>query len=439
MFPFSNKVIKNISWLVGGRVFQMVISLFISMITARFLGPENFGVLGYVTSFTSFFSSFCLLGLDGIIIKELVNNKNAQGEIIGSAIIMRLVISAISIPILVGLIYLLHPGDMVLVWVALFSSISLLFQSFDIIKYFFQSRLQAKIATVLSTVAYLGMIVFKIAILVMGKTVEWFAFAATLNIILMAMLLLFAYFKYDGKKLSFSLGMSKKLISQSYHFIISAVMISIYAQTDKIMIGQLLDNLEVGYYTTAVTINVMWAFVPSAIIESLRPVIMETKERDNVLFNKRTKQLYAILIWISILVGIVVTIFSNWIVLILYGKDYLPAASVLSIVVWYSSFSYLGAAKNIWLICEGKQKYEKWFTFCGAITNIVLNIILIPNLGIIGAAFATLITQIATNFIYPMIPKDTRHSSKLIIEAFLLKDVIDKESVKYIYNKIRKR
>ena len=193
------------------------------------------------------------------------------------------------------------------------------------------------------------------------------------------------------------------------------------------MIGKILDVSEVGYYTTAVTISTLWACLPTAIIETVNPIINEEKQKNNNIYIKRLKQLYAAIVYLSLFYGLFVTIFAEPIVTILYGKEYLKAVSALRIVVWYCAFAYLGVCKNIWLICERKEKYEKWFTLLGATTNIILNLILIPKYGIEGAAVATLLTQISTNFIYPIFFKETRINSKYIIESFMLKDILPKE------------
>lgn len=442
----QNRFLNNASWIVGGKIAQMCISLVISMITARYLGPSNYGLIGYVASYVSFFYTICTLGLNGIIVREFVTNKDRQGEYVGTAIGMRTVFSLVAIVFLQLLMAVIEPDDSVIRTITILSSISLVFHSFDIINYWFQSKMMSKVSAIVSIIAYIIMALYKIVILILGKTVEWFAFATTLDIILVAVLLFVAYYRYGGTKLSFSFKTAKYLLSHSYHFILSGVMVTVYAQTDKIMIGKMLTTTEVGIYTAAITICGLWSFIPHAIIDSARPIIMEKKASDEKTYLKRLKQLYASLIWLSVCYGLFITIFAKFIVSFLYGNDYILATTPLRIAVWYCAFSYLGSGKNIWLICEGKQKYEKWFTLGGATLNVALNFTLIPIMGINGAALATFLTQMATNFIFPFIPKETRQTSKLMLEAFLLRDVVSKETivsmkktVKNQYFKLRNR
>ena len=167
----------------------------------------------------------------------------------------------------------------------------------------------------------------------------------------------------------------------------------------------------------------MWNFIPEAMIASLRPGIMEAKKHNKDSYEKKLKQMYALIIWVSILYAVGVCVFSKYIILILYGKDFLGARAPLMIAVWYCGFSLLGSARDVWIICEGHQKYSKWFALIGAMTNLILNLLLIPKIGMIGAAIATLTTQIMTGFGVTLLFKDTRENNKFLIEAFLLKGV----------------
>lgn len=424
---FKSKVFSNVSWLVGGRIIQMFISLIVSVITARYLGPSNYGIIGYVTSYTAFFSTLCNLGINGIIVKEYINNKESQGTYTFTAIVLKLIASLISMVLFIIFMYIFYSNDMTILNVAALLSLSVIFNSFDVINYWYQSRLEAKKSTIVNTIAYMLIAAYRVIMLILKKDVRWFAFSYSLDVILVAILLVYFYFKDGGQKWKFSLDVAKKLLKQSHHLILSGIMVSIFAQTDKIMIGKFLNITEVGLYSTAVIISGLWSFLPIAIIDSLRPVIMSHKNKNETMYVRRLKQLYSIIIWLSFLYSIFITIFGKWIVIILFGNDYIDCVVALRIVVWFCAFSYLGSAKNIWLISEGKQKYEKWFTLIGALTNVLLNLIMIPKIGIIGASIATLITQIVANFISPLLFKETRASSKYMIESLNIKNIFDFE------------
>lgn len=426
----NNRFIQNTGWLIGGQIAQMVISLFVGMITARYLGPSNYGILNYTASFTAFFTPLCTLGFNGIIVKELVSSKEEQGEIVGTCMVFRLISSMVSVFAILLLVLLLNPGDMLLLRVSMLQSISLIFNIFDTIDFWFQSRLESKYTSVMRIIAYIVTAIYKIMLLILGKSVEWFAFANTLDVIVLAILLWAVYKRKHAPRLKFSYQRGKNMLKVSYNFIISGIMVACYGQMDKIMLGKMLDLTSVGLYSTALYICSLWTFVLNAIMNSANPLIFEAKKISDQLYKKRIVQLYAAIIWISFGVAIVFCIFAKWIILILYGEDYLGAITPFRIITWYTAFSFLGSARNSWLVCEGKAKYEKYFAGIGALCNFILNIVLISLIGMNGAAIATLLTQIITNFAAPAFFKETRENSKFIVHAFILKDILKNSSSK---------
>ena len=222
-------------------------------------------------------------------------------------------------------------------------------------------------------------------------------------------------------KSSFKIG--KKMLNKSKYYIISTMMVTIFAQTDKIMLKMMLDNSSVGYYTAGITCATMFAFVFAAILDSFRPTVFEAKKKSNEAFQEQMKKLYSILIYFSLLICLLSTIFSPLIIKIMYGKEYSLAIPVLRVVVWYTTFSYLGSARNIWVMAEEKQKYLWIMNLSGAIINIILNLILIPVYNIVGAAIASLITQIFTNIIIGFIIKPIRENNKLMIQALDIRNL----------------
>lgn len=410
-------------WLVSGRILQMAIALVINMITARYLGVNNYGIINYVASYISFFTPICSLGLESIIIKELVDKPDRQGETIGTAMGMRIISSVFSMVAIMLFLFFIDKGNQVMLGVAFLQSIILIFNTADLFEFWYQSRLESKVSVTVRTIGYLITAVYKIAILGFQKSIYWFAFTNTLDMIIAFVLLRLVYKKSGGQKFGFNLKLGKKMLKISYNFIISGLMVAVYAQMDKIMLGQMLDTYTVGLYSVGIYICTLWNFIPEAMIASLRPGIMEAKKYDKNSYEKKLKQMYALIIWVSILYAVGVCLFSKYIILILYGKAYLGARIPLMIAVWYCGFSLTGSAREVWIICEGKQKYSKWFALIGALTNLILNYLLIPRIGMFGAAIATLVTQIMTGFIVTLLFKDTRENNKFLVEAFLLKGV----------------
>lgn len=415
---------SNASWLIAGKVVQMILSFLISIFTARYLGPSNYGIINYATAYVAFFTSLCTLGINSVIIKDFVNTPEDQGKTIGTTLVLRAISSMLSSLMIVSIVSIIDRGESTTIIVSFMCSLSLIFQVFDTINYWFQFRYESKVTAITTLIAYIVTSVYKIVLLIFGLNVVWFAFATSIDYVCITIFLLLAYKKHNGPKFKFSWKKGKELLSQSYHYILSGMMVAIYGQTDKLMIKQMIDSTSVGYYSLASAINGMWVFVLAAVIDSMVPTIMKYyKEGNRKQFERKNRQLYAIVIYVSVFVAICMIVFGKWAIVLVYGEAYEPAASILTIICWYTIFSYLGAARNAWIVCENKQKYLKYMYFSAVIINVTLNYFFIPIWGSSGAALASLITQVCTSMLLPALIKDMRPNIKLMIEAFRLKNL----------------
>ncbi|MCI8724963.1 MAG: flippase [Hungatella sp.] len=417
----DNKFINNTSWMIAERVYQIGISLVIGMLTARYLGPSNYGIINYIGAFISFVTPLCNLGFDEVLVKKYKDIPDEQGDITGTAMFLELISSVTISFLLVVLIYVINWGDREKTIIAMLQSLYLVFKSTEAIEFWYQSRLEARYTSVIKIIGYTAMTVYRIILLITNKSVVWFGFAASMDMLVIAALYLLLYKSQHAPKLKVNFSIGKGLLSESYHFIVSGMMVVVYSQIDKIMIQHMLGDEQVGVYAAAHTICTLWLFVPTALIASAKPVIFEAKKKNERQYLRRLKQLYAAIFWMGVAVGVLITILSPFVINILYGKQYLGASGALSIGIWYGAFAMLGSARSAWILCEDKNKYIKYILFIGAIINVVLNYIWIKLWGINGAAFATLITQMVTSIFAPLIFKETRIHTKILFEAIVFK------------------
>lgn len=419
----GNKNLKNASWIILGNLLQMLITLVMGMITSRYLGPANYGLIAYVASFVSFFSSLTTLGLTSTLVRELVANPDRQGVCLGSALGMRLIASGISMAALQVVLCAVRPGDATVQIVTVLQSGMLLFQSFDVLKFWFQSRLESRTTTVICLLAYMITSVYKVVILIQQRTVEWFAASNMIDFALVAALYAAAYRKAGGQHMRFSWKEGVRLLGKSYPYIVSGLLVSVFTQTDRIMLGAMVDDAATGYYAAALHVCTYWSFIPQAIVDSFRPTVMELNEKDKAQYRVRLQQLLASVVWLSLICCGVICLLAGPIIAVLNGRDYLAAVPTLRILIWYSIFAYIGPIKNIWLICEGKSRYEQIFAFSAAVLNVVLNWVLIRQFGLNGAAIATLIAQICANWLAAAVIPATSAWGRMVFDAFLLRKV----------------
>lgn len=421
--------VNNSLWIIGGKIAQMLLTLIIGAISVRYLGPSNYGLINLGAAYTALFTPIISLGLYGIIVNEIVNKPNEDGVILGSAVGLRIISAIISSICILGLVILTHPKNELLWIITMLQCTAILFQWSDTFNYWCQSQYNSKVAVCIQVAAYIIASAYKVYLLVTQKSVEWFAFSLGLDFILQAIFFV-GYFQKEGNcKLKFRLQTAKKLLSQSYHYVFSSLASVIYGQIDRLMLGTMLGTEVVGLYTAAVTISSMWTFILSAIIDSVRPKIIEIRKKSIELYRKRIIQLYSFIIYFSIAVSVGICFCSKFIIGIIYGKEYLNAQLSLCILTWGTCFSFLGVARSIWCVCERRQKYEKYLSIIGSILNVILNAIMIPLFGMNGAAIATLITQIGTNFGFLFLIPRMRENSFYILKAFDIRCILNREFV----------
>ncbi len=424
----KNRTIKNAGWLVGEKIIQMLISLVVSLLTARYLGPSNYGLINYATSFTAFFASFCTLGINSLLVKEFVDKPEQEGMVLGTTLVLRGVSSLLSAVTIIAIVSVIDRDEPTTILVVALCSLGLVFQVFNAFKYWFQRHLKSKFTAIATFAAYVITAAYRVTLMITGKNVVWFALATSVDYICVAVLLMVFYKRCAGQGMGFSWQYGKELLSRSKHFILSGLMVAIYGQTDKLMLKQMLDLSQTGFYSTATAVNSMWCFVLSAIIDSMYPSVMEAhKAGDEALFAKKNRQMYAVVFYVSMAVAVLFNIFAELVIYVLYGKAYMPAAMPLRIVSWYTAFSYLGVAREAWVVSKNRQKHLIKIYACAAVGNVILNFFLIPVWGANGAALASLISQILTGIALPFFIKDLRENAKLMLDGILLRDVIEKK------------
>lgn len=418
----KSKNFKNAGWIITGKVIQMGLSFIVGILSARYLGPSNYGLINYAAAYAGFFASICNLGIgSNIIVKELKDKNDQEGQILGTSIVLKGIASFLCAIMIICISIIVDFDEPLTIAVVALYSISILFKIFETFNYWFQARLDSKKTAFASLVAYSITSLYKIILLATGQPVTLFALATAVDYICIAIILFALYKKEGGKKLSFSFSYGKDIFKKSYHFILSGLMVAVYGQTDKLMLKQMVGESEIGYYSTATALCSLWCFVLEAIIDSIVPSIMEAHNIDKSRFERLNKQLYCIVFYVSMGVSVLFTIFGGIAINLLYGEAYLPAVNPLRVATWYIAFSYLGVARNAWLVCENKQRYLKYIYLIAAIANILLNLIFIPFFGATGAAIASLISQIMTSLVIPSFNKNMRQNAKLMVDAIFFR------------------
>lgn len=391
--PGFRKYFVNTSWLLGERVLRMGVSLFVGIYVARYLGPERFGLLSYSLSFVMLFSSLASFGLDDILVRELVKHPEKRRDLLGAVFWLK-VSGTVVMGIVIALVLQFKSEDQQTYWMIGLITIGFLFQTTNVVDFYFQSQVQSKFAVRAQALQLLITSIFKIYLVWSQAELIWFAFALMLDQAVVAVLFLLVYrWQIELFPLfSFRWIQAKKLMKDAWPLIFAGMVVSVYMKIDQVMLKEMLDAKAVGIYAAAVKLCEAWYFVPTAVIASLFPAVIEARKKSEPLYEKRVQKLYDLMVWGALLVALPTTLLADWVIYIFYGVDYQEAADVLKLYIWAGVFVSLGGASSKWLIAENLARYSFYMTALGAILNIVCNYFLIPIYGIRGAAIATLIS-----------------------------------------------
>jgi len=408
----------------------MVVALFVGVYVARYLGPERFGLLSYAGSFVGLFTALATLGLDGIMVRELVKTPELRDEMLGTA-------------------FWLKAGGAILMWGAIAAAVpfthndtqtniliviiafAVIFQAFNVIDFNYQAEVKSKYVVYAQLVSLVISSITKLVFVWLTAPLVWFACVFLIDAVVQAMGLLAAYRQNTGKiwNWKWRWQVAKELLRDSWPLILSGMVISIYMKIDQVMIKEMLGVEQVGLYAAAVRLSEAWYFIPMAITSSVFPAIINAKKQSEALYYQRLQKLYDLMVWLAVAIALPTTFLAPWVIKVLYGEAFLPAAGVLSIHIWAGVFVFLGVASSQYLIAENYTRISFYRTFIGAIVNVILNIILIPKYGINGASITTVVSYFIATFFIGFIPKPSKQAI-LMLKALNLFNAI---RIRYVF------
>jgi O-antigen/teichoic acid export membrane protein len=438
--PGLRKIIGNVGWLFAERILTVVVSLTVGIYVIRYLGAENFGKLSYSISFVGLFSAITKLGLDAIVVRNIVREDKSTQEILGTAFFLKLVGSLVTILLIGSAIWTLN-ADSDIRWITLIIAIGLLFSSFEVIDFWFQSQVLAGAMTIvrsgqliLSSIAKLLFIAFRLSLMA-------FVWLYLIDFLFKAIGTIGVYFKHNQSFFRWKVNWLRaiEMLRDSWTLILSGVMVTIYMKIDQIMLGNMVGVREVGNYAAAVRFSEIWYFVPTAICSSVFPAIIRAKQRGEEEYYDNLQQLYDLMAWISLAIAVPMTFAASPLMTTLLGEEYTKAGEILAWHIWAGPFVFLGVARSQWLMAENLNHLGLIARSLGAIINIILNLLLIPIYGATGAAIATVIAYGFNSHIFylifpPLLKPGWMATKALLIPLRLHQNLIYLKAIKQLFS-----
>lgn len=391
---------------------NLVAGLLIGVWVARYLGVTQYGQFNYAMAYVSLFSPIAMLGLNDLVVRNLVRNPTHGNDILGTAFVLQIISSLLAFGAPVVIAGVIFPDDTLFKDLIFIFALGFLMQPIsNVLSYWFESQLQSKHSVLARNWALIIVSIAKIGLILWGASLVNFAWANTLQTMIFTLIIYHLYTKTRKsiKAWKFNGEQARLLLKDSWPLIISGLAVMIYMRIDQIMLSNMIGPDENGIYSAAVRLSELWYFLPVALGASLFPAIVRTREmRSEKTYNERMQLFFDVMTLSSYIIVIPLTIFAPLLIQILYGPAYAGSGGILRIHVWAFLFVSLGVSRSRWLIAENMTGISMISTILGAVVNIGINYLLIPKYTGAGAAWATFVSYAVSAYLTSLFFVSTR-------------------------------
>ena len=420
-------IVQNLFWAVLGKIANLVSGLIVGILVARYLGPEQYGLMNYVISYVFLFMTFSAFGLDAIEVREEARKEKDYQTIIGTAFGLKILFSLLFMALVILTSWQMDADAYTTTLVAIYS-LTIILNSFGVIRNYFLAIVQNEYVVKAEISRTLLGIAIKVLLLLLGASLTWFLVAYTLDGLLLASGYWMAYrvkvgriseWRYERKYALF-------LLKESFPLLLTNVAVIVYQRIDQVMIGQMINKESVGYFSVASRFVEVLLYIPMMLAQTITPVLVRTREQSEQEYVKKGQQFMNLSLWLSLLAAAVTSMLSYWIILLTFGEAYLPAVAILQVMSFKAASVALSNTAGAMLVTEGLQRYAILRDGFGCIVCVVLNYLLLPRYGIMAAAFVAIASNVAAGYLADAMIPAYRHLFVRQTKALLLgwKDVL---------------
>lgn len=408
--PALPAIAANIGWLFADKMARMVGGLVLTIWLARYLGPEEFGEYSYIIAFIAVFTPIASLGLGDVVVRDLVQSPDTTTSTLGTAFTLELIGGVLAAALSIFAVFYVRPGHSTIQLMVTLLAITLVIKATEVIKYWYQSRVQSRQTIVIETSLFIVFLLIKIALILSKCPLEYFILALVAEALCVAVGLCMRYAMHTGLKWRWHTHWSraKTFLADSWPLIFSGGFVLLNMNADKVMLGSMRGDVEIGYFTAAVRLTEAWYFVPVIVGASAAPHLIQLFHKNPAAYHRAAQTIFNALSALAICVCIGASFLSSLIIPLLYGSSYEAAIPVLIIHIWSSLFVFHASLRTQLLVIENKAGFVFIFSALALAANIAINIVLIPKLGAVGASWASLISWMSCVLVFPLLFARTR-------------------------------
>ena len=403
-------IIQNLFWAVLGKIVNLFSGLLVGIIVARYLGPEQYGLMNYVISYVFLFQTFALFGLDSIEIREEARGKKPYPTIIGTAFILKLLFGSCFIILAIATSWLMEADTYTTMLVTIYSFVVVL-NSLIVIRNYFTAIVQNEYVVKAEISRTVLSIIIKLALLFLDANLTWFITAYMFDFVLLGTGYIMAYHTKIGslREWRFDRDYAKFLLKESFPLLMTNAAVIIYQRIDQVMIGNMIDKSAVGFFSVAARFTEVLVFLPMILAQTITPILVKARERNIAEYKAKAQQFMNFSFWLSLVAAAIVSVLAYWLIRYTFGPAYLPAVAVLQIMAFKAASVALSNTAGAMLVTEGLQQWAILRDGFGCLVCVVLNYLLLPRYGIMAAAFVSIASNIAAGYLADALVPAYRH------------------------------
>ena len=393
---------------MGDYIFSLTASLIVGIAVARYLGPEMYGIIAFATAVYTLLVIIVSLGIDDIIMKDMLQHEERQGSIQGSALFVKSAAAFLVYGIIFIYFLINYSGEKL--YSVLIITGAVLFQPLSVFSCIFLINAQAKYTSIARMISYTLSSLLKIILIIFKAPVTYFAFAVFIDyaVLYLTVILMYKYKKYTVSGWHIDISYIKYILKSAVPLFAAVLFYTFYQKVTVIIISSMYSDYASGIYSAAARLTEIWYLVPAVLMTAFYPAVVKAKQISEEEYNKRIKTLFYVTTIPFILMAFFAALLSPFIIKILYGEKYIQSSIVLALTIWSVPFISFYVISSKCFILENKVKHLLVRSALSFILIIFLSCILGSFYYLKGFSIAVVVSSFISFFLIDLFFKDTR-------------------------------
>ncbi|MBU0662297.1 flippase [Candidatus Micrarchaeota archaeon] len=394
-------IARNSGIFTAGRWIGKLLGLFTVIILAPYFLPELFGQYSLIIVFLGFFLFLNDFGVYTLLIREISRDKSKAREYLGNALGLKLVLSVFALILTVLAAHLMGYPPEITLPISIYAVTILIGGIGSVFGILFQANLKMEyevISEFIERVLFLGIVLFVIYNLPKEQAMVPLFIGLVFSVLIANIVKYFFFRRLISIRPMFNFTLWKSFLKAAWPFALLTFFVAIYGRIDVLMLSKMSGEAAVGFYSSGYRLTDSLTLIPTALVISLFPLMSHYHKtsKDKLVNMHRLAFKYIVILALPMAVG--TAFLSDKILLTLYGAEFFKGEPLgflnLAILIFATLFVFLNYVNNYLLNSMNREKTALAVLSAGIVVNVFLNFLLIPDYSYIGAAFATLVTEI---------------------------------------------